>query len=238
VDPHGVLSRFLTLGDLNRPLAALPPPRAPSEEMIDRSSLLSRRLAKRARDSHRTTTGETRHPAGHPLLPRGSRKGNGDGSGSRCSVARNRAKPRKLNVNADSATSLDSRTATEPAISSRLCCPHLAIPRSPLYGYTRAATHSVPRCTTNGRMRRRSATTTSEAGGGNRPEPDAHLQVQEALTRGSSVREPGPSLSLSLSLSQFSVQPTAEALPDEIAAPLRINARSVEKAVGQRNKWA
>lgn len=121
-----------------------------------------------------------------PLVPRDSQKSNGD----KCLELG--AKPRARNSVNTSSTSLDSRTATEPAISSRLCCPHLVIPRSPLYdplepprivcssGVLQTAVCSV------GVQRRLER----ETGGGNRPEPDARLQVREALTRGSSVKEP------------------------------------------------
>lgn len=81
---------------------------------------------------------------------------------------------------------LDSRTATEPVISSRLLLPPLRNLRPPLQ-ITRAATHSVPRRTTTVRGGRVQRNGVGGGGGGNRPEPDACLQVQEALTRGSSV---------------------------------------------------
>lgn len=85
-------------------------------------------------------------------------------------------------------TFLDSRTATEPVISSRLLLPPPRNLHPPLQ-ITRAATHSVPRRTTTVRGGGVQRNGVGGGGGGNQPEPDARLQVQEALTRGSSVRE-------------------------------------------------
>lgn len=84
--------------------------------------------------------------------------------------------------------SLDSRTATEPVISSRLLLPPPRDLHPPLYGSL-----EPPRIVCRVVLQPSVAVECNGGGdgggGGNRPEPDARLQVQEALTRGSSMRE-------------------------------------------------
>lgn len=82
--------------------------------------------------------------------------------------------------------SLDSRTATEPVISSRLLLP----PPPDLHPLHRSL--EPPRIVCRVVLQPSVAAECNGdggGGGGNRPEPDARLQVQEALTRGSYMRE-------------------------------------------------